>query len=372
MTPEAGSPGTAPATFLAFVEPVPGRLYPLVATLQELQRRGHRVIVRTGQDEVDLLRSIGIEAEVLAPELAAFNPTDWQARTRFGALLRALDEFGDRARPQVADLGAAIDAHQPDVVILDETSWGAAAAAEHSGRPWAFSVPSPVPIGSPGVPPFGLGLRPRVDTVGRIRDRVVRPLTVGTLARVIARHVNPLRVELGLRPLHRLDEFYLAADLLLNYGGTVRLPAHRLAGQGPAGRARAVGTALHRTTVARRAQPAARARHLLHRVPERRTPRRDGLRRVRGRALRRGADHRRGRRVRRRCAQERPGRTVRAALGRARPGGLRGLSRGHGHHAEGPRARRPPWSPSRSGETSPRSRDASRSPAPGSGCRPGS
>jgi UDP:flavonoid glycosyltransferase YjiC (YdhE family) len=46
---------------------------------------------------------------------------------------------------------------------------------------------------------------------------VVRPLTVGTLARVIARHVNPLRVELGLRPLHRLDEFYLAADLLLNY-----------------------------------------------------------------------------------------------------------------------------------------------------------
>ena len=217
MTPEAGSPGTAPATFLAFVEPVPGRLYPLVATLQELQRRGHRVIVRTGQDEVYLLRSIGIEAEVLAPELAAFNPTDWQARTRFGALLRALDEFGDRARPQVADLGAAIDAHQPDVVILDETSWGAAAAAEHSGRPWAFSVPSPVPIGSPGVPPFGLGLRPRVDTVGRIRDRVVRPLTVGKLARVIARHVNPLRVELGLRPLHRLDEFYLAADLLLNY-----------------------------------------------------------------------------------------------------------------------------------------------------------
>ena len=214
MTPAAESSGT---TFLAYVEPVPGRLYPLVATLQELQRRGHRVVVRTGPAEVDLLGSIGIEAEVLAPGLAVFNPTDWQARTRFGALLRALDEFGNRARGQVADLGAAMEAHQPDVVILDETSWGAAAAAEHSGRPWAFSVPSPVPIGSRDAPPFGLGLRPRHDPLGRARDRMVRPLTTGTLARVIARHVNPLRVELGLKPLHRLEEFYLAASLVLNY-----------------------------------------------------------------------------------------------------------------------------------------------------------
>ena len=341
MTPEAGPSGTAPATFLAFVEPVPGRLYPLVATLQELQRRGHRVIVRTGPAEVDLLRSIGIEAEVLAPELAAFNPTDWQARTRFGALLRALDEFGARARPQVADLGAAIDAHQPDVVILDETSWGAAAAAEHSGRPWAFSVPSPVPIGSPGVPPFGLGMRPRDDT----RRTGPRPPGPAADRRHAGACHRPARqpAPRGARP-----EAAAPARRVLPRRGpapelhrrTVRLPAHRLAGQGPAGRARVVGTALHRAAVARRAQPPARAGHLLDRFPERRTPRRDSLRRVRGRTLRRGADDRRGRRVRSRCARERPGRTVRAALGRARPSDLRGLPRGHGHHPEGPRARR--------------------------------
>ena len=47
------------ATVLAYVEPVPGRLYPLVPTLQELQGRGHRVAVRTGAPEVDLLHSIG-------------------------------------------------------------------------------------------------------------------------------------------------------------------------------------------------------------------------------------------------------------------------------------------------------------------------
>ena len=48
------------ATFLAYLEPVPGRLYPLVATLQEVARRGRRIIVRSGPAEVDLLRSIGM------------------------------------------------------------------------------------------------------------------------------------------------------------------------------------------------------------------------------------------------------------------------------------------------------------------------
>ncbi len=44
--------------------------------------------------------------------------------------MSALNIFGARARPQAADLRQAIGAEQPDAVILDETSWGAAAAAE--------------------------------------------------------------------------------------------------------------------------------------------------------------------------------------------------------------------------------------------------
>jgi hypothetical protein len=43
--------GAEMATFLAYLEPVPGRLYPLVATLQELARRGHRIVVRSGSAE---------------------------------------------------------------------------------------------------------------------------------------------------------------------------------------------------------------------------------------------------------------------------------------------------------------------------------
>ena len=86
--------------------------------------------------------------------------------------MTALGQFGERARAQVPDLQGAIEAEQPDVVILDETSWGAAAAAEKSGLPWAFSVPSPVPIPSRDAPPFGFGLKPRQGRISISRALV--------------------------------------------------------------------------------------------------------------------------------------------------------------------------------------------------------
>jgi hypothetical protein len=78
------------AVFLAYLEPVPGRLYPLISTFQELARRGHHVTVRTGIKEVQLLSLLGIAAEPLAAEIAGFEPADWRARTRFGALFSGL------------------------------------------------------------------------------------------------------------------------------------------------------------------------------------------------------------------------------------------------------------------------------------------
>lgn len=64
------------AVILAYVEPVPGRLFPLVATLEELERRGHRVAIRCGAREAPLLRAAGLEAKPLAPEIERFEPDD--------------------------------------------------------------------------------------------------------------------------------------------------------------------------------------------------------------------------------------------------------------------------------------------------------
>ena len=46
---------------------------------------------------------------------------------------------------------------------------------------------------------------------------MARRVTEGTLARIIARHANPVREDLGLAPLHALAQFYLAAPLLLSF-----------------------------------------------------------------------------------------------------------------------------------------------------------
>ena len=202
---------------LAYVDAVPGRLYPLVATLLELARRGHRVTVRCGVDDLARLRALGLDARSLRQEIERFEPDDWKARTRFGALASGLGQFGERAPFQLRDLQQAIEAEQPDVLFVDEGAWGAAAAAEHSGLPWAFSIVSPVPLPSRDAPPFGLGLRPRRDRGGRLRDRIAKPLTLGTLERVIARHMNPLRAELGLAPVHTIEDVYLAASVVVAY-----------------------------------------------------------------------------------------------------------------------------------------------------------
>ena len=131
------------ARFLAYVDAVPGRLYPLVPTLLELARRGNDVEVRCGLDEVKRLRSLGLDAHPLRREIERFEAADWRARTRFGALRSGLGQFGARARFQLLDLEQAIEANRPDVLFVDEGAWGAAAAAEHSGLPWTFSIVSP-------------------------------------------------------------------------------------------------------------------------------------------------------------------------------------------------------------------------------------
>jgi MGT family glycosyltransferase len=205
------------AVFLAYADAVPGRLYPLVPTLVELAGRGHRVAVRCGSDAVETLRSIGLDAESLAAEIERFAPHDWRARTRFGALSSGLGQFGERARFQLPDLERAIETERPDVLFVDEGAWGAAAAAEGSGLPWAFSIVSPVPLPSRDAPPFGLGLAPRRDLVGRLRDSLARRLTLGTLERIIASHMNPLRAELGLPPVATIDDVYLAASVVIAY-----------------------------------------------------------------------------------------------------------------------------------------------------------
>ena len=206
------------AVVLAYVDAVPGRLYPLVATLLELARRGHRVAVRCGIDDVERLRSLGLDASRSRREIERFEPDDWRARTRFGALSSGLGQFGERARfqlarPRAGDRGRAARrpvrrrgrlgrgrrgrALRPSLGVLDRLAGAAALTRRATVRARARSAPRPP---RPPARPAGEAAHARH---ARARDR-------------LAHEPTPRRA----RPAHRcatIEDVYLAASVVLAY-----------------------------------------------------------------------------------------------------------------------------------------------------------
>ena len=109
--------------------------------------------------------------------------------------------FAARAEHEVPDLRTAIEAERPDALLVDCMSWGASAVADAWGGPWAQWFPYPLPLPSPDVPPFGPGLKPAGGVLGRLRDRALRPLVLGSTARAFLPALNTVRAAAGVRPL---------------------------------------------------------------------------------------------------------------------------------------------------------------------------
>jgi MGT family glycosyltransferase len=129
------------ARHLAYTSPARGHLYPIVPTLLELQARGHEVHVRTLSSELGALRALGLHAEPLAAEIEAAPLRDFEASSLEEGLGRALATFAERAVHEVPDLQHAIADAEPDGLLIDITTVGAAAVAEASSLPGAQSIP---------------------------------------------------------------------------------------------------------------------------------------------------------------------------------------------------------------------------------------
>src|SRR5918912_546497 len=91
------------------------------------------------------------------------------------------------------DLRGAIAQANPDALVVDVNSWGAMTEAEAWGGPWAAFFPYPMPLDSVDAPPFGPGLRPARTAIGRTRDKLLRPLIVGTMEKTLTPGMNELR-----------------------------------------------------------------------------------------------------------------------------------------------------------------------------------
>ena len=200
---------------LAYTSPSRGHLYPLVPILLELQERGHEVAVRTLADEVEHLRGLYLSAAAIDPRVEAIAHDDYLSRSPVGALKRSTAVFVRRAEFEPDDLRAAVADSAPDVLVVDTNCWGAQAAAEASGLPWASFLPFPAPFPGRGVPPFGPGLAPARGVLGRLRDRLPRPLLLGAVERSIRPPLNQVRRRVGVSPVRDATDIYTRAPLTL-------------------------------------------------------------------------------------------------------------------------------------------------------------
>ena len=200
---------------LAYTSPARGHLFPLVPILDELAHRGHAIAVRTLSSQVALCEQRGFAAAPIAAGIEAIEHDDFLARTPPAKIRRAGAVFGARAQREVEDIRGAIDAEEPDALLVDCMTWGAAAVAESWGGPWAQWFPYPLPVPSPDVPPFGPGLKPASGPLGRLRDRVLGPVLLRPVTQTFLPPVNSVRAAVGLGPFADVAEMFTHAPLLL-------------------------------------------------------------------------------------------------------------------------------------------------------------
>ncbi len=200
---------------LAYTSPARGHLYPLTPILDELHARGHDISVRTLSSQTRLMQGRGFTAGAIDPRIEAIELQDWRTRSPRKALAASVEAFTERAPFDAMDLRQAIQEEQPDAVLVDINCWGAMAVAEECGRPWATFCPYPLALRSKDVPPFGPGLPPAHGPLGRLRDRLVRPLVFGTIERQMLPPLNRVRSDVGLSGLTRTEDMFRHPPLVL-------------------------------------------------------------------------------------------------------------------------------------------------------------
>ncbi|KWX57739.1 glycosyltransferase [Mycobacterium sp. NAZ190054] len=208
------------ATILAYTSPALGHLIPMSALLSELADRGHSIHVRTLSAGIDFAQRRGFQARPIDPRIEDIPMDDWKASNPVKALKLSIGAFARRATYEVDDYTTAVQEVRPDAVLVDVNSWGALSASEAGGIPWACFSPFTPVLRVPGVPPFGLGLRPLPGVTGRLRDALIRAVVSAPLERPALRAINAIRADLTVRPVTSLDDFLRRAPVFFIASGT--------------------------------------------------------------------------------------------------------------------------------------------------------
>ncbi len=204
------------ARVLLYTSPSPGHVYPPIGTAVALRDRGHEITIRTAAAKVGSLGRLGFDVAPIDPSIEAIETEDWKARTSIGAIRSLLETWDQRADHEIADLRAAIDEEEPDLILIDPNATSASALAEASGLPWAHYIPYPHPVQARGVPAFGPGFAPSTSPLGGFRDAAADRVKEAAYASALTRY-NARRRSLDLPALDRYEEWLLRAPIALQF-----------------------------------------------------------------------------------------------------------------------------------------------------------
>ncbi|MFB8274140.1 glycosyltransferase [Nocardia colli] len=201
---------------LAFTSPAKGHLYPVAPVLAELVSRGHDVTMLTLPGSEQELEQFGITARTLPPTLTQDRLNDWATTSRIATLRAAVRSSVARIPDEIQALRSAIIAERPDALLIDITAPGAQILATASGLPWAAWASMLLPIPSRDAPPFGPGLRPRADLIGRVRDNCLHWFLDRRWNEVLPQ-LNHMRQYYGLDQLENTVDYLRQPPLTLNF-----------------------------------------------------------------------------------------------------------------------------------------------------------
>ena len=202
------------STVQIYTSPARGHLYPIMDVALALQAAGHRVVVQTMAEERAVVEGAGVVHRPISPEIEALPLRDYRGGNPLAQLRATAATWLARAPHEVADLRTAMSQEQPDLLLVDANSWGAAAFAEAQGRPWAMFLPYVLPVPSRDAPAFGPGFPPPQHLGHRLRDRAVWRVQGAALRPALA-SMNRIRADLGAAELPDQPALYQRPDALL-------------------------------------------------------------------------------------------------------------------------------------------------------------
>jgi rhamnosyltransferase subunit B len=195
-----------------------GDVHPYIAIALELQRRGHRVTIATGEIYRSKIEALGIGFRAVRPDLPSPDNREiirqvMDLKTGGEYLFKQM--LMPHLRESYEDLIAAV--HDADLFVTHVVTFAAPLVAQKTGIPWVSTVLAPISFFSvhdPSVPPAAPAL---------VKLRPLGPVVNGALIKVMKRitaewiePVYRLRAELGLpRGGHPLFEGQHSPQMVL-------------------------------------------------------------------------------------------------------------------------------------------------------------